>query len=61
MIQVEQTSFRPPQRSFSEIDRDEIVRQTLGEVEKRIREQHGNTLYRQAWKVILKIVHGMKP
>jgi hypothetical protein len=61
MIHVEQATFRPPQRSFSEMDRDEIVRQTLSEVEKRIKDQHGNTLYRQAWKVILKIVHGMKP
>lgn len=61
MIHVDETAFRPAQRSFSEMDRDEIVRQTLSEVEKRIKDQHGNTLYRQAWKVILKIVHGMKP
>lgn len=61
MIHIEQSTFRPPHRSLSEIDRDEIVRQTLNEVERRIKDQHGNTLYRQAWKVILKIVHGMKP
>ncbi len=61
MIQVEQSTFRPPQRSFSEIDRDEIVRQTLAEVERRLTEQHGNSVYRQAWKIAIKIVRGMKP
>jgi hypothetical protein len=61
MIRVEQTSYRPPQRSYSELDRDEIVRQTLKEVERRIHEQQGNALYRQAWKVVIRILHSMKP
>jgi hypothetical protein len=61
MIHVEQSSYRPPQRSYSELDRDEIVRQTLKEVERRINEQRGNALYRQAWKVVIKILHAMNP
>ena len=61
MIQIEQSSFRPPQRSYSEMDRDEIVRQTLKEVERRIGLQHGNALYKQAWKVVIKILRGMEP
>lgn len=61
MIQVDKSTYRPPQRSFSEVDRDEIVRQTLAEVERRLTEQHGNSVYRQAWKIAIKIVRGMKP
>lgn len=61
MIQVNPSAFKPEPRSFSEIDRDEIVRQTLNEVERRLNEQHGNSLYRQAWKVAIRIMHGMKP
>jgi hypothetical protein len=61
MIQVEQGQFRPPQRSLSEVDRDEIVRQTLKEAERRIWEQKGNSLYKQAWKVVVKILREMRP
>lgn len=61
MIQVEQSTFRPPQRSFSEIDRDEIVRQTLAEVERRIGSLSVNATYRMAHKQVLRILHGMKP
>lgn len=61
MIQVEQSTFRPPQRSFSEMDRDEIVRQTLAEVERRIAALSVNATYRMAHKQVLRILHGMKP
>lgn len=61
MIQVEQSTFRPPQRSFSEIDRDEIVRQTLVEVERRISALSVNATYRMAHKQVLRILQGMKP
>jgi hypothetical protein len=61
MIQVVEETFRPAQRSYSEIDRDEIVRQTLNEVERRLVGLHGNSLYRQAWKVAIRIIQGMKP
>lgn len=61
MIQVAEQAFRPEQRSFSAIDRDEIVRQTLDEVERRLIYQQGNSLYRQAWKVAIRIMQGMRP
>ncbi|MGY3527266.1 hypothetical protein [Bradyrhizobium sp. USDA 4452] len=61
MIEVAQSAFRPPQRSFTEIDRDEIVRQTLKEVERRIGELSVNATYRQAHKQVVRILHGMKP
>jgi hypothetical protein len=61
MISVEKSTFRPPQRSFSEMDRDEIVRQTLKEVERRIAALSVNHTYRMAHKQVMRILHGMKP
>jgi hypothetical protein len=61
MIQVEQSTFKPPQRSFSEVDRDEIVRQTLKEVERRVSALSVNATYRMAHKQVLRILAGMKP
>jgi hypothetical protein len=61
MIPVEQSKFKPPQRSFSEIDRDEIVRQTLKEVERRVLGMNVNPTYRMAHKQVIRILQGMKP
>lgn len=61
MIQVEDSKFKPPQRSFSEMDRDEIVRQTLKEVERRLGALSVNHTYRMAHKQVVRILHGMKP
>jgi len=61
MIQVEQSTFKPPQRSYSEVDRDEIVRQTLKEVERRLGALNVNATYRMAHKQVIRILHGMKP
>jgi hypothetical protein len=61
MIQVEQSKFAPPQRSFSEMDRDEIVRQTLAEVERRLAALSVNHTYRMAHKQVVRLLHGMKP
>lgn len=61
MIHAEQTPFAPLRRSLSEIDRDEIVRQTLVEIESRMMALNVNSLYRQAFKVVIKIIRGMKP
>lgn len=61
MIHAEQTPFTPPRRSFTEMDRDEIVRQTLREIEVRMNAMTVNYTYRQAFKVIVKILRGMKP
>ena len=61
MIHAEQTPFLPPRRSLSELDRDELVRQTLREIETRMNAVNVNHTYRQAFKVVVKIIHGMKP
>ena len=61
MIEVERSTFKPPQRSYSEVDRDEIVRQTLREVERRISALSVNATYRMAHKQVIRILHGMKP
>lgn len=61
MIHPEQTPFQPPRRGFAEIDRDEIVRQTISEVENRLNAVVVNPTYRAAFKVVVKILRGMKP
>jgi hypothetical protein len=57
----EQHAFRPPQRSLPEIDRDEIVRQTLEEAAKRLTGLHGNTTYRRAFEISAQLLRKMKP
>lgn len=57
----EQAPFIPPRRSFTEIDRDEIVRQTLDEAAKRLRALHGNPTYRRAFDLSAKVLQRMKP
>jgi hypothetical protein len=61
VIYAEQTPFLPLRRSITEIDRDEIVRQTLAEVENRMNAIPVNNTYNQAFKVVVKILRGMKP
>lgn len=61
MLHAEQAPFTPPRRSLTEVDRDEIVRQTLREVEQRLMTMTVNSLYRQAFKLVIKVLHGMKP
>lgn len=61
MIHAEQTPFTPPRRSLTEIDRDELVRQTLKEVEARMNALVVNNTYRGAFKVVSKILRGMRP
>lgn len=61
MIHAEHAPFTPPRRSFSEIDRDEIVRQTIAEIEVRMEATNVNKTYAQAFKVVFRILRGMKP
>lgn len=61
MIYADQTPFKPPRRSLTEIDRDELVRQTLAEIETRINAINVNPTYRAAFRVVVKVLHGMKP
>ena len=56
-----QTPIIPPRRSYSDIDRDEIVRQTLEEAAKRIEQRQGNAVYRSAWKIAAMLLRRMKP
>lgn len=61
MIRVEPVPFNPPVRHLTEIERDDIVRRTLEEVERRLNAQTVNTLYQQAFKVVFKILQSMMP
>ncbi len=61
MLQTGHEPFTPPRRSFTEIDRDEIVRQTLSELESRMGAMNVNKTYAMAFKVVLRIIRGMKP
>lgn len=53
--------FVPPRRSYTEIDRDEIVRQTLEAAAKRIEARQGNPTYQTAWRTAAKVIRAMKP
>jgi len=57
----QQMPFVPPRRSFTEIDRDEIVRQTLEEAAKRLEALRGNATYRRAFDISAKLLRVMKP
>lgn len=61
MIHPQQAPFAPARRSFTEVDRDEIVRQTITEIELRMNGVNVNHTYQQAFKVVIKILRGMKP
>jgi hypothetical protein len=53
--------FIPPRRSFTEIDRDEIVRQTLEEAARQIQAISGNPTYKRAWDIAAQKLRLMKP
>lgn len=53
--------FIPPRRSFTEMDRDEIVRQTLEEAAKRLQSINGNPTYKRAWEIAAQKLRLMKP
>lgn len=57
----EQPKFYPPRRTYAEIDRDEIVRQTLEEGIKRIANLGGNTTYQRAFEIAARVLKAMKP
>jgi hypothetical protein len=57
----QQPAYRPTPRSLHEIDRDEIVRQTLEEAAKRLIGLHGNSTYRRAFEISAQLLRKMKP
>ena len=60
LIEV-QSPIIPPRRSYTDIDRDEIVRQTLEEAARRIEAHSGNNIYRMAWRKASMMLRAMKP
>lgn len=56
-----QAPFQPPRRSFTEIDRDEIVRQTLDEAVGRLSDLGGNYTYQRAFEIAARVLKAMKP
>lgn len=61
MIRLEPQPFTPPVRTLTEIERDDIVRQTIAEGIYRLECKSGNATYRQAWKIAVNILKGMEP
>lgn len=53
--------FSPPARNLSDIERDEIVRKTLKEIEYRLNATSANKTYQMAFKVVLRIMRNMEP
>jgi hypothetical protein len=61
-IRIEpQLPIIPPRRTYTEIDRDEIVRQALEEAAKRVEAYNGNTIYQMAWRKAALLIRAMKP
>lgn len=60
MITPQESTFEIPVRRLSDLEREDIVRQVLAEAERRILALDGNPTYRQAWKIAVKTLHGMK-
>jgi hypothetical protein len=56
-----QQVFVASSRSLGEIDRDEIVRQTLEEGARRLEVLHGNSTYRRAFGIAAKLLRTIKP
>jgi hypothetical protein len=61
VIKVDADPISPPVRALSDIERDDIVRQTLEQAAARVEGHNGNPTYRLAWKVAARIIRGMKP
>lgn len=61
MIHAKQVPFRPPVRTLSEMDRNQIVRETIDEIENRLCATSVNKTYQSAFKVVVRIIREMKP
>jgi hypothetical protein len=61
MIRVQPEPFVPPRPSMNEMERLELVRQTLEEAARRIQSIHGNPTYRRAWDIAAQKIRLMKP
>jgi hypothetical protein len=60
MIHAKQIPFRPPIRSLSEMDRNQIVRETIDEIENRLCAMSVNKTYQMAFKVVFRVMREMK-
>jgi len=60
MIVTHEQPFHAPVKRLSDLEREDIMRQVLDEAERRILALDGNPTYRQAWKIAIKTLHGMK-
>jgi hypothetical protein len=60
-IKIDVSRFLPVARTLPEIERDDLVRQTLEQAAIELEGQGGNPTYRMAWRVAAKILRKMKP
>jgi hypothetical protein len=49
------------EKTSEELSRENIIRQTLEAAAKRVEEQKGNPTYRQAWKIAIRAILGLRP
>ena len=62
MIRIEQTRFKPPPRLLlSDGDRNQIVRDTISEIENRMNSLDVNKTYQMAFKLVRRMLQQMKP
>ena len=60
-LKIDVSKFLPITRTLPEIERDDLVRQTLEQGAIELEKQGGNPTYRMAWRAAAKILRQMKP
>lgn len=60
-LKIDVSRFLPITRTLPEIERDDLVRQTLEQGALQLEGQDANPTYRMAWRAAAKILRAMKP
>ncbi len=60
-LKIDVSKFQPFTRTLPEIERDDLVRQTLEQAAHQLESQDANPTYRMAWRAGAKILRAMKP
>jgi hypothetical protein len=60
-LKIDVSKYQPLTRTMPEIERDDLVRQTLEQAAHQLECQDANPTYRMAWRAAAKILRQMKP
>jgi hypothetical protein len=60
-LKIDVSKFLPITRTLPEIERNDLVRQTLEQAAYQLETQDANPTYRMAWRAAAKILRQMKP